>query len=238
MIIIVTTLYNAEKYIGKCIDSIKCQSYESFKCYITDDLSTDDSIQIAKRTIDRDNRFILLKNNCKAYQPGNYDYVIRNNKDIDDNDIIVELDGDDWFPDENVLKRVNQVYQDDNVWIANGSFIYSNGQPGFATEQQINSNLRSARMTCSHLRTWRAGLWRKIKQEDLKNEHGVYWPVTGDLAFMFPMLEMAGQEHYRFMKEINYVYNGDNPLNDHKVDLGLVNEVAHTIRAMEPYKKL
>ena len=105
-------------------------------------------------------------------------------------------------------------------------------------EERINSNLRSARMTCSHLRTWRAGLWRKIKQEDLKNEHGVYWPVTGDLAFMFPMLEMAGQEHYRFMKEINYVYNDDNPLNDHKVDLTLVNDVARTIRAMKPYYKL
>ena len=31
---------------------------------------------------------------------------------------------------------------------------------------------------------------------------------------MFPMLEMSGQEHYRFMKDINYVYNEQNPLND------------------------
>lgn len=236
--IIVTTLYNAENYIEKCIRSIKYQKFNDFKCYITDDISTDRSIEKAKQAINGDRRFTLLKNYSKAYQPGNYDYVIRHNKDIDDEDVIVELDGDDWFPDENVLERVNLLYQDDDVWIANGSFIYSNGQPGFATEQQINSNLRSTRMTCSHLRTWRAGLWRKIKQEDLKNEHGVYWPVTGDLAFMFPMLEMAGQEHYRFMKEINYVYNDDNPLNDHKVDLTLVNDVARTIRAMKPYNKL
>ena len=55
---------------------------------------------------------------------------------------------------------------------------------------------------------------------------------------MFPMLEMSGEEHYRFMSDINYVYNEQNPINDHKVDLTLVNEIAVKIRAKEPYKKL
>ena len=54
---------------------------------------------------------------------------------------------------------------------------------------------------------------------------------------MFPMLEMSGEEHYRFMSDINYVYNEQNPINDHKVDLTLVNEIAVKIRAKEPYKR-
>jgi hypothetical protein len=52
------------------------------------------------------------------------------------------------------------------------------------------------------------------------------------------MLEMAGSEHYKFMEEINYVYNEENPINDHKVDLTLVNDIAVKIRNKEPYKKL
>ena len=40
------------------------------------------------------------------------------------------------------------------------------------------------------------------------------------------------------MDEVNYVYNEENPINDHKVDLTLVNEFANKIRAMKPYKKL
>ena len=88
------------------------------------------------------------------------------------------------------------------------------------------------------MRTWRVFLWRKIKQEDLKDENGIYWKVTGDLSFMYPMLEMSGEEHYRFMSEINYVYNDTNPLNDHKIDLGLVNEIANKIRGMKKYDKL
>jgi hypothetical protein len=55
---------------------------------------------------------------------------------------------------------------------------------------------------------------------------------------MFPMLEMSGQEHYRFMKEINYVYNEQNPINDHKVDILMVNHIADKIRKMNSYNKI
>jgi glycosyltransferase involved in cell wall biosynthesis len=236
--IIVTTLYNAENYIEKCIGSIMSQTFKNFKCYITDDLSTDKSVKIVKNTIKNDNRFILIENTEKFYQPGNYDQVIRNNDNINDDDIIIEIDGDDWLPNSKVLEKINQIYQDKNIWITNGSFRYSNGTNGFSSKQKIDSNLRTSRMTCSHMRTWKAFLWRKINQEDLKDENGEYWKVTGDLAFMFPMLEMSGDEHYTFIEDITYVYNEQNPINDHKVDLNLVNEVAEKIRNKKPYDKL
>ena len=234
-IIIVTTLYNAEKYISKCISSIKEQNYTDFTCYITDDISTDNSIQKLTKAIGVDKRFILYKNKTKAYQPGNYDYVIRHNEKIDNYDIIVELDGDDWFPDSNVLTRIKKVYDNKDICIANGSFVYSDGRPGFAQAQTDFSNLRTSVFSASHIRTWRAGLWRKIKQQDLKDSTNTYWKVAGDLAFMYPMLEMAGKDRYHFMKDINYVYNEETPLNDHKVNMPLVQHVCNTIRLMRPY---
>lgn len=236
--IIVTTLYNAENYIERCLFSIKTQTFKDFKCYITDDLSTDNSVNLVKNFIKTDDRFILIENSTKFYQPGNYDQVIRNNPNINDNDIIVEIDGDDWLPDSDTLNRINKVYSDKNVWIANGSFKYSTGVPGFSSKQEIANNLRHIRFTASHIRTWRAFLWRQIKVEDLKDETGAYWSVTGDLSFMYPMLEMSGEEHYKFMEDINYVYNEENPINDHKVDLTLVNDIAVKIRNKEPYTKL
>jgi glycosyltransferase involved in cell wall biosynthesis len=236
--IIVTTLYNAEKYIERCIGSLMGQRFKDFTCYITDDLSTDNSVNLAKIMVGNDDRFIIIENKEKLYQPGNYDTVIRNNSKIKDNDIIIEVDGDDWLPDSNTLGRINDVYTDPNVWIANGSFKYPNGMIGFSSKQENIENIRNVRFTASHIRTWRAFLWRNIKQEDLKDENGVYWKVTGDLSFMYPMLEMSGEEHYRFMPDINYVYNDTNPLNDHKVDIKLVNDVADKIRKMKKYNKL
>jgi integrase/recombinase XerC len=47
------------------------------------------------------------------------------------------------------------------------------------------------------------------------------------------MLEMAGEKRYHFMTDINYIYNEENPINDHKVDLTIVNDVAVKIRNKE-----
>ena len=236
--VIVTTAYNCQDYIEKCIGSLMGQNFTHFKCYITDDLSTDNTVNVIKSMVKGDDRFILIENKVKMYQPGNYDQVIRDNPDIHDNEIIVEVDGDDWLPDSKTLSRINEVYSNQNIWIANGSFRYSNGTLGFSSKQGNFENLRGARFTASHIRTWKAFLWRKINQEDLKDENGNYWKVTGDLSFMFPMLEMAGEDRYRFMEEINYIYNEDNPINDHKVDLTLVNEVAIKIRNKKRYEKI
>ena len=69
--IIVTTLYNAENYVERCLGSLMSQTFKDFKCYITDDLSTDNSLNIVKKTIQDDDRFILIENQTKMYQPGN-----------------------------------------------------------------------------------------------------------------------------------------------------------------------
>jgi hypothetical protein len=202
-------------------------------------MSTDSSVQKIKDLIKDDKRFILIDEyDKKLYQAGNFDRTIRNNPNISDDELLIEVDGDDWLPDSKVFERINNVYQDPNVWIANGSFKYSNGQPGFSSPQTNFDNLRQNRFTASHIRTWRAFLWRNIKEEDLRDENGNYWQWSGDLCFMYPMLEMSGSEHYRFMPEINYVYNGENPINEHKVDMTMVNDHAIKIRNKKPYEKL
>jgi glycosyltransferase involved in cell wall biosynthesis len=237
--VILTGFYNAEKYVERSILSIMGQTYKDFTCYITHDMSTDNSVQKIKDLIKDDKRFILIDEyDKKLYQAGNFDRTIRNNPNISDNELLIEVDGDDWLPDSKVFERINNVYEDPNVWIANGSFKYSNGQPGFSSPQTNFDNLRQNRFTASHIRTWRAFLWRNIKEEDLRDENGNYWQWSGDLCFMYPMLEMSGSEHYRFMPEINYVYNGENPINEHKVDMTMVNDHAVKIRNKKPYEKL
>ena len=238
MIHVLTTLYNCENYIEQCIGSLMSQRHKEFKCYITDDLSTDNSVKKVENLIKNDDRFILIKNTEKKYQPGNYDQVINGDYGIDDNDIIVEVDGDDWLPDTKVLSRINEIYSDDNVWIANGSFKYSDGRKGFAAPPRDIDNIRNEPFTASHMRTWRAFLWRAIDTDYLKDDNGQYWEVAGDLAFMFPMLEMSGPEHYKFMSDINYVYNEQNPLNDHKVNMSAVNKIVSQLRNKPKYKRL
>ena len=237
--VILTGFYNAEEYIERCLGSIMGQTHKDFKCYITHDLSTDNSVKLIKEMISGDDRFILIDDNeKKLYQAGNFDKVIRNNPNITDDELLIEVDGDDYLPDSKVFARINDLYKDDNIWIANGSFRYHNGQIGFSSKQTNFDNLRNTNFTASHIRTWRAFLWRNIKEEDLRDENGDYWQWSGDLCFMFPMLEMAGEEHYHFMTDVNYVYNAENPINEHKVDMSMVTDHATRIRNKIPYKRL
>jgi glycosyltransferase involved in cell wall biosynthesis len=238
-IVILTTLYNAKEYVEMCLASIMTQTYKNFVCYITDDLSTDGSAEIVEECIKHDPRFKLVRNTNKLYQGGNYDSIIRDNSDIDDEDIIVECDGDDWLSDRKVLERVVNHYNSGDIWIANGTFRYSDGGDGFAKPVNSFETLRQDTFTASHLRTWKAFLWREIKKEDLLDpKTGAYWNTAGDLSFMYPMLEMAGEEHYLFMPEINYIYNEHNPINDHKVNMPEVIRICNEIRVMPQYKKL
>ena len=88
------------------------------------------------------------------------------------------------------------------------------------------------------MRTWKSWLWKKIKEEDLKDLEGNYWGVAGDLAFMFPMFEMSGEKHYRHIPSITYIYNETNPLNDHKVNMPKVNSIVGILRNKQPYNRL
>jgi len=171
------------------------------------------------------------------YCSWNYDQII-NSKNIDDDEICVEVDGDDWLPDSNVFTRINEVYKDKEVWMTSGSFRYHDGRPGFANPPTNFSNVRKQTFTLSHLRTWKSWLWKKIKHEDLRDENNNYWNVAGDLSFMFPMFEMSGEKHYRFLSDINYIYNESNPINDHKVNMSNVIHTVNKIRNKPEYKQL
>ena len=235
--IILTTTYNCENFVEKSLLTIMTQRFKDFKCYITDDMSTDNTVDIIKKTISGDERFILIENKEKMYQPGNYDQVIRG-LDIPDNEICVEIDGDDWLPNSNVLTFINETYKDENVWMTSGSFKYHDGRPGFANPPRNFTNVRNQTFTLSHMRTWKSWLWKKINQEDLKDGSGKYWSVAGDLSFMFPMLEMSGEKHFKYISDVLYIYNESNPLNDHKVNMGKVSSTVNIIRNKPQYNLL
>jgi glycosyltransferase involved in cell wall biosynthesis len=235
--IILTTTYNCEKFVEKSILTILSQRFKDFKCYITDDMSTDTTVDIIKKTINGDDRFILIENKQKMYQPGNYDQIIRG-LNLSDDEICVEIDGDDWLPNSNVLGLINDVYSDPEVWMTSGSFKYSSGAQGFSNPPTSFDNIRKQSFTLSHMRTWKSWLWKKIKEEDLKDSEGNYWSVAGDLSFMFPMFEMSGKNHYKHIPEITYIYNETNPLNDHKVNMPSVNSTVNIIRNKQSYQLL
>lgn len=57
---IVVPVYNAEKYLHECLDSIKDQSYTEWECILVDDGSKDNSGFICDEFTRKDSRFIVI----------------------------------------------------------------------------------------------------------------------------------------------------------------------------------
>jgi len=212
MIKFVVCVRNAEKYIKNCIRTLKSQKDEDFEVYLIDDMSTDTTVDVIKSLIQGDERFNLILNQEKKFKLKNLDELITT---FDDEDIVIELDGDDFLLNSNVVGDIRRVYSDKKVWLTNGSFMYTNGDPGFS--QKCNPNtVRKDAFRFSHLRTWKTFLWKAIPKNYLRDDNGEYFKSAADVAYTFSLLELAGEENYRFLPELYYVYNAESPYNDHK----------------------
>jgi glycosyltransferase involved in cell wall biosynthesis len=212
MINFIVCIWNAEKYVENCIKSLKSQIDTDFKVFIIDDLSTDNTVEKIKSLIVGDNRFNLIINSEKKFKLKNLDELITT---FDDNDIVIELDGDDFLLKTDVVSDIRNIYLDGQVWLTNGSFIYTNGVIGFSSKCNPDT-IRKDVFKFSHMRTWKVFLWKAIPKEYFLDENGNYFISAADVAYSFALLELAGVENYRFLPKIYYVYNTESPYNDHK----------------------
>jgi glycosyltransferase involved in cell wall biosynthesis len=210
-------MWNASKYIDLCIDSVVGQKNQNFKMIIIDDVSTDDSCEIVKKKIVEYNNIELIENKQKKYKLKNFDDLISDKNLIQNNDIIIELDGDDWLADDQVVQTIYDTYNtNNNILISNSKFAYSNGRIGFSNNVNI-SNIRQSPFMFSHLRSWKASLWRSIdKKYFVDPRTNDYFKITADMAYSFPMLETAGQNRYYHIPKVLHIYNDTSPYNDHK----------------------
>jgi glycosyltransferase involved in cell wall biosynthesis len=240
-IVIVIASYNNKNWYKKNLDSIFVQRYKNYRIIYIDDNSPDGTGKLVEKYILEKRQTLHTTLICNEKRQGalaNLYYAIHS---CNDRDIIVTLDGDDWFAHDRVLKIINEVYTDSNVWLTYGQFkIYPEGNQGFCSPIPQNilqrREFRKVKWCISHLRTFYAGLFKKIKIEDLLYE-GKFFSVSWDRAIMFPMIEMA-HNHFKFIPDILYIYNNANPINDHKTSRQMQLQLAEYIQNLPPYNEI
>ena len=238
----IVPFYNADKWISKCIKSVKNQKYNNFSCFLIDDMSDDRTVSVINKEISGDNRFKLIKNTEKTYALGNIVKTLVD-EDISPEDVNIILDGDDWLSSYNVLSYLDRIYSETDCLMTYGTYVYyPNGQKGvepseYPAEVIKNNSFRSDKWRASHLRTFKTKLWSNLDLNDLKNDNGDYYKTAYDQALMLPLLEMAGSRS-QYVDKVMHVYNRANPLNVDKVKQKLQFQTAQKIRSMKPYERV
>ena len=101
--------YNYEHTIEKCLESICNQTYKNYEIIFVDDMSTDNSVNIAYKFVDKVTNIVIVELQQKRLNGGarNEAYLYLS----DDVDYVWYVDSDDWLYDENVLEKINNKLQ-------------------------------------------------------------------------------------------------------------------------------
>lgn len=164
--IVIVTMYNMAPWIGNAIQSLKTQTCRDFLCLIGDDLSTDDSAEVAARNIADDPRFILVRHREKKFSMGNIHSLIERSK-AETGDIIVLIDGDDRLAHPDVLQRLREIYESHDCWMTYGSYSHDGvtrsahctPYPAWIVRRGL---FKRCKWRASHLKTFRYALWQRI----------------------------------------------------------------------------
>ena len=139
---IIVPNFNYEHTIEKCLESIFNQTYKNYEIIFVDDMSTDNSIDVAQTTYlkycakelkGQEPEWAELPKNFKLIrlQQKRLNGGARNEAYLhlsDDVDYVYYVDSDDWLYDENVLEKINNKLQTKPDVLFVGLADYKNGK--------------------------------------------------------------------------------------------------------------
>lgn len=217
---IVVPSFNSVDYIGKALASIEIQSDPAYDVCVVDDGST---IKLQREIISS----FCQRNKWKSLfiekNRGPLNSLVRGVAEFncEDDDVIVVLDGDDWFAHKDVLKHLREIYTTQDVYLTWGQCeIYPGGKTPMKYAQPVPEMVIKQKLYRDvpfifWIGTFKYVLWRHIDDRDLRDIDGDYFKLMKDKATLYPMLEMAGEKIF-FVSETTYIYNLDNPLNEYR----------------------
>jgi len=248
--IIISTVYNKSKWVRFNVNSIKQQSYSNYLTAYGYDESTDDTLEHLTAAVANDTNFLIYHNpnpgcflNCFM---GTYNHLKDTGK-IEPDDIIVEIDGDDWLLHPFVLQYLNQIYQNEDIWMTYGQYIhYPSGELGGHYNLELDSQVdatnsyRTHTFPYSHLKTYKAFLLDKITDADLIDPTtGKYFNAAADFALCMPLVEMSGKSRIFRVDEPLYVYNVSEDLESETNNrVELQKQIEMRIRQIKPKARL
>lgn len=240
---------NNGQWVKDNISSILSQDYQNYKVIYYNDAS-DDNTEDEYNHIVKDNpKFIYVKSDTRKLKTWFYENL-ENYTSINDNDIIVFLDGDDMFYCDNVLSYINSIYIQSDCWLTYGGMIVWEGDDKLTSPNPQNSEIpshislnklyRKDSWRTSHLKTMRGAIWKKIDKNDLiYNNQYIVGP--DDLAIMFSALELCPTNKIYRVTDPIYLYNHTNQNNRSRAYTDNVSakiDYESIVRSREPYKEI
>ncbi len=146
---IIIPIYNVEKYLERCLDSVSKQTYTNIEVLLIDDCSTDSSANIAKKYTNNDKRFKYIK--CVK----NKGASSARNKGIKNavGDYICFVDSDDWVSEYYVEKLLSSaIFNNSEITVCDYIMSYDNGEQKKGNSLSLINNQSSINEKIAYIR--------------------------------------------------------------------------------------
>ena len=205
---IVVPVYNGEKYLAKCLDTIINQTYKNIEIIVVDDGSTDGSKEIINSYMEIDSRIIAFFNENKGVSSAR-NLGIKNSS----GDYITFVDSDDWL-DLNLYNEAIEKIEENNCDILlysytkefNSSHKINEVLP-FKSEEILNKNriyndliLNLISYEDETKESIMGAIWRCVFKSDLIKANNIYFDTdmhyAEDLIFCLNTFKIVIQFIY------------------------------------------
>lgn len=165
MVSIIIPVYNIEKYVEKCLNSLKRQTYNNFEAIIVDDGSTDSTGSICERISRNDERFKIFHKKNEGVSVAR-NFGLSKAKGL----YIGFVDGDDYL-DEDYLKILVGCMKRDNIdLVCVDYFLDLQGEIIIHSSDEESSNNLSREEAINKLsdrNCFQGYLWNKLFKKEI-----------------------------------------------------------------------
>ena len=207
-IVFISPTYNASFHLSELYESLREQSNKNWSWVILNDMSNDDTLEIANNIAKSDElkRVTIVNHIEKKFAlKGIVDYLQSNYTSKHADTIVAIVDGDDALCNENTVDLVLKEYNDNQelevLWTAHSWDI--NGM-NISQDMPANINPYQYPWVSSHLKTFKLGVLQMISNENFKDLDSNWFERGYDQAIYLPLLHLAKSR--KFLNEICYLY--------------------------------
>jgi glycosyltransferase involved in cell wall biosynthesis len=159
---VIVNMFNTEKYLRRCLDSILSQTFTDFELILVDDCSTDKSPEICEEYAKKDGRIKVIHNERNIGCP----QARKAGLDLSSGDYILFADSDDWLENNMLELMYGKAVSDDLDLVYCG--FYNNTD----TEQQEFNvlYLDSKLEILKELTAWKKfqpAVWNKLVKHEI-----------------------------------------------------------------------
>ncbi len=112
LVSIIVPIYNADKYLTRCLNSIVNQTYANLEIILINDGSTDTSPNICNKYAQKDNRIVLINKTNEGVSVARNAGIQKSNGEY-----VAFLDADDWIA-ANYIEQLMKPFENENIDIS------------------------------------------------------------------------------------------------------------------------